>query len=109
MALEDVMTDLTKALNANTAAILGNKGAAGAANKAPAGTAAAKKPKHTKEEVLKIAVEVKNKISKERIDEIRNAVCNVASVKDITDEHFDEFYDACETALKEAASSTNDI
>jgi len=103
MSLEERIESNTTALNDLTKAILGKPGGvagkpAGAV-KANGANGAATTPKRTAEEVMAIAVKVKNDISKEAA-QFLIAKHGAASLKALKPAAFAAFHADCETALE---------
>lgn len=70
-------------------------------------TAAADKPKHTKDEVVAAVVAVKDAFGAPAAKAI-TAKFGLAKVADAKEEHFDDLFAACEAKLAEQDSDDND-
>lgn len=123
--MSGILETLIEALNANTAAILGNAGAATtaatkseatsttAATKGTKGTKTTKpevaSPKHTVEEVQAAAVAVKDKFGSPAATELIKEHGKAEKLKDIKPENYDAFVEACEAKVAEEAEAEDDL
>lgn len=108
MSIEQALAALTAAVEANTAALKAGGGAAAATAKAdkPAKEKAEPKgytAKHTKEEMMTVMNEVKEKIDAATAKGIRDEVGKVSKLSELVDaETIDKVYDAAKAALAKA-------
>jgi electron transfer flavoprotein alpha/beta subunit len=99
MSLEQILEANTKAVQDMTAAILGGKSGAKAGVASAAAAKPAGKTKRSAEEVMAIAVKVKNDISKEAAQFLIKKHGS-ESLKALKPAMFEAFYADCETALE---------
>lgn len=117
MSIETKIDELIAALNANTAAILGNAGATGTTAEATtekkgpgrpkketaeAAAPAPAKPKRTQEEMVAALEEVKEKINLDAAKKIISEVGGVSKRAEIPADKYEAVYDAAKAAVEAA-------
>jgi hypothetical protein len=99
MSLEQILEANTKAIQDMTAVMLGSKSPAKGAAASVAAAKPAGRAKRTAEEVMAIAVKVKNDISKEAAQYLIKKH-GAESLKTLKPAVFEAFYADCETAIE---------